>query len=79
MVQGPALGVLIEAFSKSEKFGFEEGIYAGAGLIVSLLLFTIFHHYSIFLLYELGMKIRVAMTMLIYDKVSKLLMFKALN
>lgn len=69
MAQGSALGVLINAFSNSELYGFEHGIYAGVGLVVSLLLFTIFHHYSIFLLYELGMKIRVALTMLIYDKV----------
>lgn len=69
VVQGPILEILINAFSSSKEFGLERGIYAGVGLIVSLLLFTIFHHYSIFLLYELGMKIRVALTMLIYDKV----------
>lgn len=70
MVQGPALGVLINAFSRSAEFEFEHGIYAGVGLVVSLLLFTVLQHYSIFLLYELGMKVRVAVSMLIYDKVT---------
>ncbi|KAG4075666.1 hypothetical protein HA402_003491 [Bradysia odoriphaga] len=72
VAQGPALGVLINAFSSSGQSGYERGIYAGIGLIMALLMFTIFHHYSIFLLYELGMRIRVGLTMLIYDKALRL-------
>lgn len=67
--QGQVLKVLMNVFSRSELFGFENGIYAGVVLIASLLLFIIFCHFSIFLLYELGMKIQVALAMLIYDKV----------
>lgn len=69
VAQGPALGILMVCFSGLSEYEPIYGIFAGAGLIVSLLLFTIFHHYSIFLFYQLGMNIRVALTMLIYDKV----------
>ncbi|KAG4076847.1 hypothetical protein HA402_006557, partial [Bradysia odoriphaga] len=75
VAQGPALGILIDAFSRSEHFGLEQAIYAGGGLVVALVLFTILHHYAIFLLFELGMKIRVAVTMLIYDKALRLSQF----
>ncbi|KAJ6623028.1 ATP-binding cassette sub-family C member 4, partial [Pseudolycoriella hygida] len=71
VAQGPALGVLIYAFSSS-KSGDVLGIYASVALVVLLMLFTIVHHYSIFLINELGMKIRIALTMLIYDKALRL-------
>ncbi|KAJ6641638.1 ATP-binding cassette subfamily C member 4 [Pseudolycoriella hygida] len=75
VMQGPALGILIKAFTKSNSDGLELGIYAGIMLMVSLLLFTLFHHYSIFLCFELGMRIRVALSMLIYDKALRLSQF----
>lgn len=67
MAQAPALGMLIAAFSGT--VGGEIGVIAGTALIVSLLLYTVLHHYSVYLWYEIGMKIRVALTVLIYEKV----------
>ena len=70
VAQGPVLGVLLAYFDG--KYSAGTGYGAAAALVLLSIIYSSIQHITMFLYAELGMRMRVALTTLVYQKVKKL-------